>query len=87
MLSLRGDESVEFEGETISGKEAVTRLLWKLLVHGRIELQGRTLAFETAKEWMDACRFVLVHIDGHAPKENQPGGDVTLHIVRQAPQG
>lgn len=75
------------DGEAITGKEAMSRLMWRLLVKGRIELEGRILAFETANEWISAAKFTLVHLDGHAPKANEHSGEVVLQIVRQAPQG
>jgi len=44
--------------------------VWQLVLYGRVQTpDGLTLEFKTAKEHLDAIKWLYAHIDGGPPKE------------------
>jgi hypothetical protein len=43
--------------------------LWQLLSTGRVELENGPITFTNAKDWLEAAKFLIHHIDGPAPTQ------------------
>jgi hypothetical protein len=54
------------QGETVAANVFVSDKVWELLTTGEVALLGRSLAFDSAAEWLSAVKWVGQHLDGPA---------------------
>ena len=68
ILRRAGGRMVEVNGEKISGRRLMARLLWQAAESGEVTLpSGEKLVFGP-RDWFEVVKFLYQHIDGPPPQ-------------------
>lgn len=80
ILKRAGGRMVEVNGEKVSGRRLMARLLWQAAESGEVTLpSGEKLVFGP-RDWFEVVKFLYQHIDG-PPPQTLDLGDGRLRVV------
>ncbi len=67
LLAKAGEELCAVHGIELTKQEALSHMMWEMLLNGEISFpDGRLIFIEDADQWLSIAKFVYSHLDGPA---------------------
>lgn len=79
-LEAAGSQTLEIDGQRLSGKRLVARLVWELVTTGRVKLPDGSELLADTDAWLQAVKWLYTQVDG--PPKTEIGIDGTVVSVQ-----
>ena len=74
ILERAGNQTLDVDGERISGKRLIARLAWDVATKGEAILPSGRMLVVAAQDWFDVVKWIYTHIDGPARQSMEVSG-------------
>lgn len=86
ILEKAGAAQVDINGDKVSGKKLLARLLWQGALTGAVEMPGGVIMVLQSDQWLGLVKFIYAQVDG-PPKQdvgvefNSDSGFIPVKVV------
>jgi hypothetical protein len=85
LLERAGSATVEFNGQNISGKRLMARMVWSGVLSGEVEFPGGKKMRLSPSDWKAFVQWIYTHIDGppKAEMDITSAGDAITFVIKR----